>query len=59
MRIFVRGLGKRMVKRFDKEFGVWVCVRDWNDEEQVILLQFHTPPPNTTDNYVVHKRDLY
>jgi len=32
---YTGGLGKRMVKRIDKEFGVWACVRDWDDEEQM------------------------
>jgi hypothetical protein len=29
------GLGKRMVKRADKEYGVWACLRDWSPEEQI------------------------
>jgi len=32
---YTGGLGKRMVKRVDKEFGVWACVRDWDDAEQM------------------------
>jgi len=32
---FTGGLGKRMVKRADKEYGVWACVRDWSPEEQI------------------------
>ena len=32
---FTGGLGKRMVKRADKEYGVWACVRDWNEMEQI------------------------
>jgi hypothetical protein len=32
---FTGGLGKRMVKRADKEYGVWACVRDWDEEEQM------------------------
>ena len=24
-----------MVKRADKEYGVWACVRDWSPEEQI------------------------
>lgn len=32
---YTGGLGKRMVKRHDREYGVWACLRDWNPEEQI------------------------
>ena len=32
---FTGGLGKRLVKRADKDYGVWACVRDWDAEEQM------------------------
>jgi len=32
---YTGGLGKRMVKRVDREYGVWACVRDWDAQEQM------------------------
>mmetsp|Transcript_11282 Transcript_11282/g.27379 ORF Transcript_11282/g.27379 Transcript_11282/m.27379 type:complete len:893 (+) Transcript_11282:103-2781(+) len=32
---FAGGLGHRMTKNQTHEFGVWTCVRDWNEEEQL------------------------
>lgn len=33
---FSGGLGHRMVKNVSHEFGVWTCLRDWNDQEQLM-----------------------
>lgn len=33
---YTGGLGKRMVKRHDHEYGVWACLRDWSPEEQLM-----------------------
>jgi hypothetical protein len=32
---YTGGLGKRMMKRRDREYGVWACLRDWSSEEQL------------------------
>jgi hypothetical protein len=32
---YTGGLGKRRVQRADKKYGVWACVRDWDDKEQL------------------------
>jgi hypothetical protein len=32
---YTGGLGKRMVKRADVEYGVWACMRDWDAKEQM------------------------
>ena len=32
---YTGGLGKSTVKQGSVEYGVWMCVRDWGDEEQV------------------------
>lgn len=32
---YTGGLGKRMVKRVDREYGVWACMRDWSPAEQI------------------------
>jgi len=32
---YTGGLGKRMVKRIDREYGVWACMRDWSPAEQI------------------------
>lgn len=32
---YTGGLGKRMVKRADVEYGVWACMRDWSPKEQI------------------------
>jgi len=32
---FAGGLGHRMTKNQTHEYGVWTCVRDWNEEEQL------------------------
>jgi hypothetical protein len=32
---YTGGLGRLMVKRREIEYGVWTCMRDWDDEEQL------------------------
>lgn len=33
---FAGGLGQRMVKNASHEYGVWTCLRDWDEEEQLM-----------------------
>ena len=32
---YTGGLGTRVVKRNNREYGVWACIRDWNEDEQL------------------------